>query len=119
MYSLTVNHAFEKVKRGEFSAVATFFTIASRYRTSIKHLAGTANMPSNFANHNSPECFQPQSQVCQFIVQTEDTVVRGLSIQGVLNNKVRLQFTTRSAWLAIQADCPDLRRRYSQLKQGI
>ena len=29
-----------------------------------------------------------------------------------------MPFTTRSAWLAIQTDCPDLRRTYAHLKQG-
>ena len=29
-----------------------------------------------------------------------------------------MPFTTRSAWLAIQTDCPDLRRTHAHLKQG-
>ena len=44
--------------------------------------------------------------------------MRSLCVQDVLSNKVSLPFTTRSMWLAIQADCPDLRRTYAQLKQG-
>ena len=113
--------AFEKLRRGEFSSsprVATFLSIASRYRTSIQHLAGTANIPSDFASRNSPDCNEPQCQICQFIRQTEDSVVRSLCVQDVLEGKVNLPFTSRSAWLAIQADCPDLRRTCAQLKQG-
>ena len=70
--------AFEKLKRGEFSfnpRVATFLSIASRYRTSIQHLAGTDNLPSDFASRNFPDCFDPQCQVCKFIRQTVSCAV--------------------------------------------
>ena len=48
----------------------------------------------------------------------EESVVRGVSIQGILDNTSSLPFSTRSAWLQIQSDCPDLRRVYAHLKQG-
>ena len=48
----------------------------------------------------------------------EDSVVRGVSIQGILDNKSSLPFSTRSAWLQIQSDCPDLRRVHAHVKQG-
>ena len=35
-----------------------------------------------------------------------------------IDNQTRLSFTTRSAWLAIQTDCQDLRRTHAHLKQG-
>ena len=48
----------------------------------------------------------------------EDSVVRSVHVQDIIDNQTCLHFTTRSAWLAIQADCPDLRRIHAHLKQG-
>ena len=48
----------------------------------------------------------------------EDSVVRSISIQDILDTKSNLLFTTRSAWLQIQHDCPDLCRVHAHLKQG-
>ena len=53
-----------------------------------------------------------------FIHYTEDSVVRSVHVQDTIDNQTRLPFTTRSAWLAIQTDCPDLRRTHAHLKQG-
>ena len=48
----------------------------------------------------------------------EDSVVRSVHVKDIIDNQTRSPFTTRSAWLAIQADCPDLRRTHAHLKQG-
>ena len=53
-----------------------------------------------------------------FIHYTENSVVRSVHVQDIIDNETRLPFTTRSAWLAIQTDCPDLRRTHAHLKQG-
>jgi hypothetical protein len=58
--------AFEKLCRGEFSAsprVSTFLSTVSRYQASIRHLAGSANLPSDFASRNAPECSEPTCQI--------------------------------------------------------
>ena len=44
--------------------------------------------------------------------------MRTVSIQEVLDNTKNLPFTTRSAWLQVQNECPDLRRVHAHLKQG-
>jgi hypothetical protein len=41
-----------------------------------------------------------------------------VSVHDVLSGAVTLPFTTRSAWLQTQQECPDLRRAHSHLKQG-
>ena len=113
--------AIDKLSRGEFSAsprVTSFLSVASRYQVTLKHLAGSANIPSDFASRNAPECNEPNCQICGFILRTEDSVVRSVCVQDILNDKHSLPFTTRSAWLSIQADCPDLRRTHAHLKQG-
>ena len=114
--------AFEKLCRGEFSAsprVTSFLSVVSRYQVSVRHLSGSANIPSDFASRNAPDCTDPKCQICNFIVHTEDSVVRSTSVHDVQDNMTRCPFTTRSAWLDIQSDCPDLRRTHAHLKQGI
>ncbi len=51
--------AHERLCRGEFSAiphVATFLSTVSRYHVSIQHLAGSSNIPSDFASRNAAPC---------------------------------------------------------------
>ena len=57
--------AFEKLCRGEFShspRVCTFLATASHYQATIRHLAGSANVPSDFASRNALECDEPRMQ---------------------------------------------------------
>lgn len=113
--------AVEKLCRGEFSAsprVTSFLSIVSRYQLSVRHLAGSANVPSDFASRNAPECNEPNCQICSFLYTTEDSVVRSIHVENIINKSTRLPFTTRSSWLQIQSDCPDLRRTRAHLKQG-
>ena len=112
--------AFEKLCRGEFSAsprVTSFLSTVSRFQVVVGHLAGSANVPSDFASRNAPECSEPRCQICNFVALTEDSVVRSSSVQDV-RGLSHLPFTTRSAWIQIQSDCPDLRRTHAHLKQG-
>ena len=86
--------AIDKLARGVFSAsprVTSFLSTVSRYQVSVRHLNGSANVPSDFASRNAPECNAPRCQICNFIVQTEDSVVR--SVQEIVDNLVRLPFT--------------------------
>ena len=91
--------AFENLCRAEFSAsprVASFLSVVSRYQVSIRHSSGSANSPSDFASRNAPDCIDPKCQICNFIVQTEDSVVRSTSVQDIIDNMTRLPFTSRS-----------------------
>ena len=113
--------AYNKLIRGEFSAsarVTTFLSVLSRYRVQLQHISGAANLPADYASRNPQACSDQSCQVCQFIADTEDSVVRATSVQDVLDGTVRMPFTNRSAWLATQQDCPDLRRVHSHLVQG-
>ena len=113
--------AIDKLARGEFSAsprVTSFLTTVSRYQVTLQHLAGTANLPSDFASRNAANCHEPTCQVCSFIHEAEDSVVRNVSVQEIIDNTKSLPFTTRSAWREIQNQCPDLRRVHAHLKQG-
>ena len=111
--------AVEKLCRGQFSAspcVTSFLSTVSRYQVSLKHLKGSANILSDFSSRNAPDCNEPNCQICKFIIQTEDSVVRSVSVNDILNNTKSLPFTTRSAWIDIQSECPDLRRTHAHLK---
>ncbi|XP_070548521.1 uncharacterized protein [Ptychodera flava] len=113
--------AYEKLCRGEFSAsprVTTFLSTVSRYQASVRHLAGSENIPSDFASRNAPDCDSPTCQICTFVARTEESVVRSLSVQDIVSGNVKLPFTNRATWLSIQADCPDLRRTHAHLTQG-
>ena len=85
---------------------------------SVRHVSGSAILPSDFASRNAPPCEEESCQVCSFIMRTKESVVRKSSVQDVLDGNVRLPFTSRPAWLAIQSECPDLRRTHSHLVQG-
>ena len=113
--------ASQKLLRGQFSAsprVTSFLSTVSRYQITLRHLAGSANLPSDFSSRNAPACDEPRCQVCTFINELEDCVVHSLSIHDIINKDKRLPFTTRSAWADIQTSCPDLRRVHAHLKQG-
>ena len=113
--------AFEKLCRGQFSSsprVTSFLSAVSRYQVSLLHLAGSANLPSDFASRNAPACDVPHCQVCSFVSEAEDLAVRPISVQDVLSGQASLPFTSRAAWLQTQLECPYLRRVHSHLKQG-
>ena len=78
----------------------------------------TANLPSDFASRNAPDCDHPQCQICQFINTLEQATVNSISVNDILTGKVMLPFTTRSTWRSTQLECPDICRSIAQLKQG-
>ena len=113
--------AYEKLRRGEFSAssrVTTFLSTVSRYSVHVHHIAGVENLPSDFASRHPRECLDSSCQICRFIAELEDSVVRSISVSEVLEGSVRMPFTNRAAWQATQLECPHLRRTHSHLSQG-
>ena len=113
--------SFEKLCRGEFFSspcVSTFLSTVSRYQASVRHVAGAAMLPSDFVSRTAPECDNPTCQVCSFVQRTEDSVVLRTSLQSILSGTAKLPFTRTAAWLALQAECPDLRHTHAHLTQG-
>ena len=113
--------AFEKLCRGEFSAsprVTSFLSTASRYQVHVRHVAGASILPSDFASRNAPECDNPTCQVCSFIHAAVDMTVCNVTTSDVISGARKLPFTSRAAWLALQAECSDLRRTAAHLWQG-
>ena len=113
--------AIDKLCRSEFSSsprITSFLSIVSRYQVSVRHLAGSANVPSDFASRNAPACTEPNCQMCTFIAMSEESVVRASTVKDILSGDTRLPFTSRSAWKTTQSECPDLRRVKAHLQQG-
>ncbi|CAG2247137.1 unnamed protein product [Mytilus edulis] len=91
--------AFEKLCRGEFSAsprVSTFLSTACRYQVTVRHVAGAAILPSDFASRNAPDCEDSACQICTFVQFTENSVVRHISTKDILEGiqNFRLQAGT-------------------------
>lgn len=113
--------AYEKLCRGEFSAsprVSTFLSTVSRFQASVRHLAGSANLPSDFASRNAPECLEPTCQVCSFVQREEDSTVLRVSTDDILSGRSNPPFASKAAWCSIQQECTDLRRTHAHLVQG-
>ena len=119
--SIPCCQAFEKLCRGEFSCspkVSTFLSTVSQYQASVRHIAGVNNVLSDFGSRNPIECNDERCKICSFVAESEECVVRNINIDEVISGNSKLPFTSRSAWVAIQSECPDLRRVCSHLRQG-
>ena len=104
-------HAVEKLCLGEFSSsprFTSFLSIVSRYQVSVCHLAGSVNIPSDFASRNAPDCLAAQCQICSLISRSEDSVVRKTSVQDIIKGIANVPFANRNAWISTQSACPDL-----------
>lgn len=113
--------AFGKMCRGEFSVssrVTTFLSAVNRYQVNVKHISGSKIPFTDFSSRNPVQCEEKTCQICKFIEETSECVVRSLSIQDVLNGNAVMPFTNRTAWISLQRECSDLRRVHSHLVQG-
>ena len=87
---MIISYVYNKLYRGEISSitrVATFLVTASLYLVSIRHLVGSANIPSDFSSHNAPECDSPNCQICSFVNMTEDSVVRHVAVDDIISGE--------------------------------
>jgi len=98
--------------------VATFLSTVTRYHASIRHIAGVNNSLSDFGSRNTKECDAPNCQICSFINELSDSVVRSVSIQDLMAGRAKIPYLSRSAWHASQQECPALRRTHAHLKSG-
>ena len=113
--------ASEKFSRGEFSTsarLATFLNAVGTYRAIIGHVAGKANLVSDFASRSPVQCSTKSCEVCKFVSELCDSVVGSISIQDLLQGKVHVPFTNRAAWLDTQKECSDLEKVRFYLQQG-
>ena len=95
-----------------------FLSVVSGYQVEVRHISRFEILVSDFASRNAPDCQEPRCQVCSFVNQTKDSIVQSIHIQDIVQNVQRFPFTTRSTWLDIQSECPDLRHTHAHLCQG-
>ena len=76
--------------------VSTFLSAVSRYQATVRHLAGSANVPSDFASRNAAVCVEQQCQVCTFIRETEESVVmQRVTTDDITSERANIPFTIR------------------------
>ena len=97
--------------------VSTFLS-ESQYWVSVRHVSGSAILPSHFSSHNAAPCEDEACQVCAFTKLTQESVVRHISTQDILSGTKHLPFTSCTTWLTTRAKSTDLRRTRAHLQQG-
>ena len=113
--------AYDRMCRGLFShsaRVMTFLTTVCRYQVIIRHKAGKDIPFTDYASRHTVECVDGTCQVCTFVQELADQVVRRISVHEVLSGSARMPFANRQSWLASQRECPDLRKVFSFLSLG-
>lgn len=61
-------------------------------RVLIRHVAGAAILPSDFASRNAPECDSPTCQVCAIVQSNSDSVVCNITAEDVVRGTAKLAF---------------------------
>lgn len=113
--------ANSRLCKGQFSAsarVSNFLSTLSSYNVSVQHISSRDNVSSDFGSRNPQPGCEDSCQICKFVYETIDSVVRTISAQDIVSGSTPLPYLNRSAWRLAQQDCPDLRRAFVHLKAG-
>ena len=113
--------AYRRLRQGKFSTssrVSTFLATLSEFNVEVCHISGSSNRSSDFGSRNPNECHDKSCQVCKFVQETLNSVVRQLSVDDILSGSARMPFSNHHAWHAAQQDCPSLRRTFAHLQNG-
>lgn len=112
--------AYRKVMRGEFSnsaRVMTFLSTLTNFSVNLMHVKGTDNLVADFSSRQPVECIDNSCQVCRFIQEDADSVIR-YTVADITQNLSSDLYLNRKAWHNVQESCKDLRRVHSHLKRG-
>ena len=93
------------MKRREFSSsarVATFMSLLTRYDVDVQFIKGEFNLPSDFQSRNPPSCNDQSCQICKFVSELDNAVVRSLSAEAVLSGHEQVPYATRASWKDLQ-----------------
>ena len=113
--------AWEKLRRGSFSAsarVSTFLSTLSSLNISLCHIKGTENRISDYASRNPLTCTYDGCQICKFVTESSESVVRSVSAEDVMKGIARMPYTNFSAWRSAQQSDSTMRRAYAHLTAG-
>lgn len=67
--------------------VMTFLTAVSRYQVKVSHIAGEKIPFTDFASRNIVECSDKCCQVCKFVQEFSEQVVRSLTVHDVFQSQ--------------------------------
>ncbi len=87
--------AYDKLRRGQFSAssrVTSFLSTVSKYQADVRHISGAAYVPTDFSSRNPVQCSDHSGQVRKFVHQSEESVVRTLSVKDGIEGSKRMTF---------------------------
>ena len=113
--------AHNKLLKGHFSAsarVSTFLSCLSEYNVTLSHIKGTENVISDYGSRHPQQCAEAQCQICKFVDELSNSVVREVSVADVLSGEARMPFMNKQAWLSAQQECHELRRTFAYLRAG-
>ena len=113
--------AWEKLRRGCFSAsarVSTFLSTISSANVSLCHIKGPDNRISDYASRNPVDCSHEGCQVCKFVQESSESVVRAVKAEDVLKGNARMPYTNFSAWRSAQHSDDTMRRAFAHLRAG-
>ena len=122
--STPVVMAYKKLQRGAYSAsprVSTFLHEVLNQGAEIRYLKGPSNVSADFQSRNPSTCNTSSCQVCKWVNEQEDQVVRKLTVDGaakVLAGSNPMPFTSRDYWRKRQMEDQDLRRVVHHIKNG-
>ena len=113
--------AHNKLCKGHFSAsarVSTFLSCLSEYNVTLSHIKGSENVISDYASRHPSQCCESRCQICKFVDDMGNSVVRSVSVSDVLSGAARMPFLNKQAWLSAQQECHELRRTFAYLRAG-
>ena len=76
------------------------------------------DLPSDFASRNPPECHSPSCQICKFVTESDDVVVKSVNVAEVLSGHTQVPYANRKVWKNLQVECPELRKVHAHLVNG-
>ena len=106
--------AYRKMQKGAFSAsprVSTFLHSVLNQGAEVRYLAGKSNLAADQARRNAATCNNHKCQVCSWIDEKEEQVVRRLTpdeTDAVLAGNSPTPFQSRLYWRRRQLEDKDL-----------
>ena len=98
--------------------MANFWSVLAEFNVDVQYIKSTFNLASDFHSRNLPTCNASTYQVCQFVTESDTSVVHTVSIDSALAGHHPVPFSSRATWKNLQMNCPDLRRVHAHLSQG-
>ena len=77
--------------------MTTFLSTVSRYYVTIKHIAGISNLPADFQGRKAQECTEKDCQICKFIHEVDQSVIRNVTVKDIINGVANAPFTNKKS----------------------